>query len=141
MARKRMFDVGIPNDNQMATMKIKWGGGLTSKDKNKYKQNTNNKMLLDYIDKLERQIQIKDNYLDTIIGLGADYDGFNKAESLKELIDDLVDRANKAYHNEDKTVEFINYRDGCVNILNEKVEGGPEYDIFLNKKGGKNEKK
>lgn len=112
---------------------------------NKELQYTENKemfdMLLDYIDTLERRIRIKDNYLDTIIGLGADYDGFNKAESLKELIDDLVDRANKAYHNEDKTVEFINYRDGCVNILNEKVEGGPEYDIFLNKKGGKNEKK
>ena len=37
-----------------------------------------------------------DYYLDIIFGLGADYDGCNSVESLKYLIDELVEYANRA---------------------------------------------
>ena len=45
-----------------------------------------------------------DYYLDIIFGLGADYDGCNSVESLKCLIDELVEYANTArriLHNKD----------------------------------------
>lgn len=37
-----------------------------------------------------------DYYLDIIFGLGADYDGCNSVESLKCLIDELVEYASNA---------------------------------------------
>lgn len=37
-----------------------------------------------------------DHCLDMIYALGFDYDGCEKAESLKQLIDELVDYANRA---------------------------------------------
>lgn len=44
----------------------------------------------------EEQFDRIDYYLDIIIGLGTDYDGFNSAESLKILIDELVEYASIA---------------------------------------------
>ena len=37
-----------------------------------------------------------DYYLDILFGLGADYDGCNSVESLKRLIDELVEYASTA---------------------------------------------
>lgn len=37
-----------------------------------------------------------DYYLDLIYAIGFDYDGFEKPESLKKLIDELVEYANRA---------------------------------------------
>ena len=48
-----------------------------------------------------------DYCLDIIFGLGADYDGCNSVESLKALIDELVEYANRArrilHNKEDQT--------------------------------------
>ena len=44
----------------------------------------------------KQQFDKIDYYLDIIFGLGADYDGCNSVESLKGLIDELVEYANKA---------------------------------------------
>lgn len=37
-----------------------------------------------------------EEYLDLIIAIGIDYDGYNQVENLKELIDELVDMVKKA---------------------------------------------
>ena len=37
-----------------------------------------------------------DYYLDLIYAIGFDYNGFEKPESLKKLIDELVEYANRA---------------------------------------------
>jgi len=74
------------------------------------------------IAKLKRQIEIKDNYLDLIYCIGYDYDGYEKAESLKELIDELVDYAIRGKNNDDKTVMFEGSKNSKFNILHERIE-------------------
>lgn len=77
------------------------------------------------LEKKDREIQIKNNYLDLIWQIGYDYDGLNKVESLKELIDELVDYAIKAKKNDDKSVMYEGNRGKEIinqNILFEKVE-------------------
>ena len=47
-----------------------------------------------------------DHYLELIWAIGYDYDGFNTVDSLKDLIDELVEYANKAreiLHNKETT--------------------------------------
>lgn len=74
---------------------------------------------------LERQIDIKDEYLRTIYAIGFDYDGFDDSENLKCLIDSLVDFAKRAIKNDDKYAMY----EGCgsdnstkyYNILHEEV--------------------
>ena len=76
------------------------------------------------LEKKDREIQIKNNYLDLIWQIGYDYDGLNKVESLKELIDELVDYAIKAKKNDDKSVIYEGNRGKEIinqNILFEKV--------------------
>lgn len=76
------------------------------------------------LEKKDREIQIKNNYLDLIWQTGYDYDGLNKVESLKELIDELVDYAIKAKKNDDKSVMYEGHRGKEIinqNILFEKV--------------------
>jgi len=41
------------------------------------------------------EIKSKEDALKMIIALGFDYDGYNKSESLMDLIDELVDIAHK----------------------------------------------
>lgn len=77
------------------------------------------------LEKKDREIQIKNNYLDLIWQIGYDYDGLNKVESLKELIDELVDYAIKAKKNDDKSVIYEGQRGKEIinqNILFEKVD-------------------
>ena len=77
------------------------------------------------LEKKDREIQIKNNYLDLIWQIGYDYDGLNKVESLKELIDELVDYAIKAKKNDDKSVMYEGQRGKEIinqNILFEKVD-------------------
>lgn len=69
---------------------------------------------------LERQIAIKDRYLDLIWALGCDYDGYETPEGLKSLIDELVELARKASLNDDKSV--TSFGDGkTYNILGEQI--------------------
>lgn len=79
---------------------------------------------------LERQIDIKDEYLRTIYAIGFDYDGFDDSENLKCLIDSLVDFAKRAIKNDDKYAMY----EGCgsdnstkyYNILHEEVPAPKE---------------
>ena len=77
---------------------------------------------------LERQIRIKDGYCDLIWSLGFDYDGWNTVESLKALIDELVDYAKKACRNDDKYAIGENLAGKYYNILYEEVEKPKEDD-------------
>ena len=61
----------------------------------------------------DRQLKIKQEYLKIIYALGVDYDGLEKADSLKCLIDNLVEYAKLAIKNDDKTVfagRFFSWR-------------------------------
>ena len=71
---------------------------------------------------LERQIKIKDKWCQLIIDIGFDYDGFNTVESLKGLIDELVDYAHKAIICDDVSVVYIGAGDKKSNILLEDIK-------------------
>lgn len=73
------------------------------------------------MENLGRIIKIKNEYLQLIIDIGYDYDGFEKTESLKELIDELVGLAKKALINDDKSIIYVGGEEG-YNILHEKVD-------------------
>lgn len=73
----------------------------------------------------ERQIKIKDKYLEMIIGIGCDYDGYNDVKNLKDIIDELVDLAKKGIANDDKTPFYVS--SSCekpMNILFEEIDNG-----------------
>ena len=78
--------------------------------------------VLNLIDKLQRQIKIKDNYFDMIYFVGADYDGYKKAKDLKSVIDDLVDYAIKGKNNDDKSQMYMNGSGKHENILFEGIK-------------------
>lgn len=69
-----------------------------------------------------RCLQIKNEYLSLIYMTGVDYDGLEKPDSLKELIDELIDYANKARRDEDTTVEYIRGHGKKLNILREPLD-------------------
>lgn len=72
---------------------------------------------------LERQVKIKDEWCQLIIDLGFDYDGLNTVESLKGLIDELVDYAHKAIICDDVSVVYVGADDKKSNILLEDIKG------------------
>lgn len=80
------------------------------------------KIVLNLIDKLQRQIKIKDNYFYMIYFVGADYDGYEKAKDLKSVIDDLVDYAIKGKNNDDKSQMYMNGSGKPENILFEEIK-------------------
>ena len=55
---------------------------------------------------LDEQIKLKNAYCQLIVDLGFDYDGYNSVESLKSLIDELVNYAQKAIDNDNKTAIY-----------------------------------
>ena len=71
---------------------------------------------------LERQVKIKDEWCQLIIDLGFDYDGCNTVESLKSLIDELVDYAHKAIICDDVSVAYVGADDKKSNILLENIK-------------------
>ena len=71
---------------------------------------------------LERQIKIKDEWCQLIIDLGFDYDGCNTVESLKSLIDELVDYAHKAISCDDVRVVYVGANNKKSNILLENIK-------------------
>jgi hypothetical protein len=74
------------------------------------------------IDKLNKQVQIMERYLELIYDLGYDYDGFNKEEDLKSLIDELCRFASLG--RACNTTEYIYGSDGKrYNILHEELKG------------------
>lgn len=72
----------------------------------KFKDNQEIEKLMIENKMLKRQIKIKDEYLGLIYAYSFDYDGFDTAEDLKELIDSLCDYAIKAITNDDKTIIY-----------------------------------
>lgn len=70
----------------------------------------------------DKQIKLKNAYCQLIMDLGVDYDGYSSLDSLKSLIDELVDYAHKAINNDDKTVIYMNGDKYKENILMEKIE-------------------
>ena len=82
------------------------------------------------IESLKRQIDIKNEYLNTIYAIGFDYDGFEESESLMQLIDSLVDFAKRAVKNDDKYAMYEGYGTNnstkYYNILHEEVPAPKE---------------
>lgn len=79
--------------------------------------------ILKEINNLQRQVKIKNAYLQLIIDLAFDYDGYEKAEDLKELIDELVAYAVLAIKNDDKEVIYESGHDQTQsNILMEPLD-------------------
>lgn len=70
---------------------------------------------------LERQIEIKNEYLGFILALAYDYDGFNTVEGLKGLIDELGKYASYALDNNDKIPIYRDWNENDFNILHEKI--------------------
>lgn len=71
----------------------------------------------------ERQIRIKDKYLEMIIDIGCDYDGYNDVKNLKDIIDELVDLAAKGLRNDDQTPFYVSSScDKPMNILLEEID-------------------
>ena len=66
--------------------------------------------------------RIKDEYLNLIVGIGFDYDGYNDADNLKGVIDELVKYAKKALNNDDSSIIYSG-TNKKYNILNEELEG------------------
>lgn len=73
------------------------------------------------IEELERQTKIKDAYNKLLVDIGFDYDGCEEAESLKSVIDDLVDLAKKAIENNDTYGIYGLVGGKTLNILFEEV--------------------
>ena len=71
---------------------------------------------------LEKKLKIKDEYLRLIIEIGFDYDGYNDADNLKGVIDELVKYAKKALNNDDSSIIYSG-TNKKYNILNEELEG------------------
>lgn len=74
------------------------------------------------IENLKRQIKIKDRYLQLIIDIGFDYDGFNNVDDLKSLVDGLCTYAEKAKNCDDKNTVYVSGNGIKENILGEKID-------------------
>lgn len=83
---------------------------------------TDIKTALDLIKKQQRQLNIKNRYLELIRDIGYDYDGFDKSDDLKELIDELVGLSRQAIKNDDWTVMWISAKNESKNILQERLD-------------------
>lgn len=72
--------------------------------------------------KYERNLKIKDAYLQLIIDFAWGYDGFNDVDNLKLLIDDLSRFAKMALENDDKSPISTNCDLKEFNILGERID-------------------
>lgn len=78
------------------------------------------------IEELEKKIRVKDGWLNHLIMIGFDYDGYKDADSLMKLIDELIEYAQCALNNDDTSIASVSYpNDGAngslCNILGEKI--------------------
>ena len=70
---------------------------------------------------LKREKEIMQKYLEFIIDLGYDYDGYNDIDNLKLLIDELCAYAKSAKDFDDKQSIYIDGQNKKYNILHEEV--------------------
>jgi hypothetical protein len=68
----------------------------------------------------EEMVKIMEKYFELIIDLGFDYDGFNKADSLKSLIDELVRFAKLGRACNTTEPIYVN-NENVYNILHEEI--------------------
>lgn len=73
----------------------------------------------------ERMLKIKDAYLQLIVDLAFDYDGYSKAEDLMVLIDELSAYARLALENNDTAAIYVSHsfdgKETQSNILMEDI--------------------
>lgn len=78
------------------------------------------------INRLKRQIKIKDEWCSAIWKVGANYDGYgDDLKGLRELVDELIDYSNKARTCDDKSVAYVSWegeKEIKSNILMERIE-------------------
>lgn len=82
---------------------------------------------MEEIEKLKRENKIMQEYLELIIDIGYDYDGFSKEEDLKGLIDELVKYATLGKECNTKECIYTN-EDKKYNILLEKIGDNNDKD-------------
>lgn len=70
----------------------------------------------------DRQLKIKDEYLKLMYVIAVDYDGCNTVESLKGLIDQLMDYTKRAIENDDNYEVYRSCDETKLNILCEKIK-------------------
>lgn len=75
------------------------------------------------LEDLQREIEIKNEYLVLMVDLAYDYDGFNTVEGLKGLIDELRKYASYALDNNDKIPIYRDGNENDFNILHERIGG------------------
>ena len=70
----------------------------------------------------EREMKIKDAYLQKIIDIG-NYENTIDISHLKNIIDELVNLAEKGLDNDDKSPYYATFEDGKIyNILMEEIK-------------------
>lgn len=71
----------------------------------------------------EREMKIKDAYLQKIIDVGCYDENTTDVARLKNIIDELVNLAEKGLDNDDKSPYYATFEDGKIyNILMESVK-------------------
>ncbi len=103
------------------------------KDKKYETQKEQFDLIYNYIEKIERQNEIKDAYLDIIYYIGVDYDGCNTIKSLKELIDEFMKWAKFAMENNDTECMFIGANGKEFNILHEELPSNGKLAELIDK--------
>lgn len=73
------------------------------------------------LEDLQREIEIKNAYLNLIYGIIFDYDGFNTVEGLKGLIDETTIFVDRALNSDDKKPIYRDGNENDFNILHEKI--------------------
>lgn len=71
----------------------------------------------------EREVRIKDAYLQKIIDIGFYDENTKDISHLKNIIDELVKLAEKGLDNDDKSPYYATFEDGKIyNILMEEIK-------------------
>lgn len=71
----------------------------------------------------EREMKIKDTYLQKIIDVGCYDENTTDVTRLKNIIDELVNLAEKGLDNDDKSPYYATFEDGKIyNILMEEIK-------------------
>lgn len=71
----------------------------------------------------EREMKIKDTYLQKIIDVGCYDENTTDITRLKNIIDELVNLAEKGLENDDKSPYYATFEDGKIyNILMEEIK-------------------
>lgn len=107
--------------NEKVKTYLKWCGESFKKDEDIEDKDNPFYLAAKIIETQERQLKIKNEYLQLAYDIGFDYDGCNTVESLKGLIDNILDLTTKAYKNDDTSTVYIGGDDKKYNVLYEEI--------------------